>query len=523
MSVDPTESELAGFNTVEDAATWAGLGDTGTPSPRASWFALFGLQPSDAPRIVAIIADADFDTLRASWKIQDRAPTPAQLGLVGLFRRACQFRANTILLMKEMRDKETEAMLAARATPPPSPTTHQNNIGKIKMSLVINQMLDSEIPILDGTKLKDGYNNFKERLGANPAPDEECTAEQLSAYQSIVDAGAPPYVDMSVWGPYGHRLYRKLKLTGMQVMLDGSFKSIELLGPSRFELWQSCWKPFRTASIMFNAITPARFDQYHDWISSYHRRYGRACWHLVYQADVRARQEHAERLRRRGQEEFDFAKATKAFHEFDPKKPWEWVYDQLAKDSQFWKREVEDPCLLVLVRTASLSQRSTATRRWPTARGPRPTSGGRATRTAGTGRPARRPGFRRAKDRQSTTSTREAATEATGGAPSSATTSRRARATAQDRPEDARATPTTVTSATSASRPSTGPTSAAAPTRLATTRATAGARARAKARAANTDATSRRSSTSRTSKLLRHRQRLGTKWPIPADARRLRE
>eukprot|EP00959_Pyramimonas_sp_CCMP1952_P309278 6472412-Pyramimonas_sp.AAC.1 len=107
---------------------------------------------------------------------------------------------------------------------------------------------------------------------------------------------------------------------------------------------------------MFDQISPARLDGYEKHLRGLHERYGRQCWALIYQADVRARLELSERLRRIGKDEKERAIATQAFHDFDDTKPWEWVWSKLVSDVQFWLREVQEPAVLVLARTASLNQ-----------------------------------------------------------------------------------------------------------------------------------------------------------------------
>ena len=113
---------------------------------------------------------------------------------------------------------------------------------------------------------------------------------------------------------------------------------------------------FRTGCIMFDQITPARLDAYEHLIRSYHERYGRSCWALLYQADVRARLEHTERLRRVGREEHQAAVDGGGSHSFEPKKPWEWVWEKLVLDQAFWHRELEEPALLILAKTQRISQ-----------------------------------------------------------------------------------------------------------------------------------------------------------------------
>ena len=78
-----------------------------------------------------------------------------------------------------------------------------------------------------------------------------------------------------------------------------------------------------TSCVMFGQITPARLDSYERHTRSYHERYGRGCWAMLYQADVRARLELSERLRKLGKDERDAAVAAGGKHAFDPNMPWE--------------------------------------------------------------------------------------------------------------------------------------------------------------------------------------------------------
>ena len=115
---------------------------------------------------------------------------------------------------------------------------------------------------------------------------------------------------------------------------------IELYGASDFESWRECYMVFRTGAIMFEQITPSKLDN-EKTIRHFSERYGKSCWPIIYQADVRARLEHAARLRRMGQEAHDRAQHAGLNHHFDPTKPWEWVWGELCMEALgFWHREV---------------------------------------------------------------------------------------------------------------------------------------------------------------------------------------
>ena len=51
--------------------------------------------------------------------------------------------------------------------------------------------------------------------GERPRKDAEPTTEQLAAICHLLDNGLPPFADFAVFGPHGHRLERKLKLSKM--------------------------------------------------------------------------------------------------------------------------------------------------------------------------------------------------------------------------------------------------------------------------------------------------------------------
>ena len=74
----------------------------------------------------------------------------------------------------------------------------------------------------------------------------------------------------------------------------------------------------------------------------------------MYQADVRMRQEEMPRICRRGQAEYDEALAASGSHPFNPEQPWDWVWEQAVNSTAFWRRELEEPCLIVTSKAAPL-------------------------------------------------------------------------------------------------------------------------------------------------------------------------
>eukprot|EP00969_Alexandrium_andersonii_P109263 4820471-Alexandrium_andersonii.AAC.1 len=97
---------------------------------------------------------------------------------------------------------------------------------------------------------------------------------------------------------------------------------------------------------MLDQVEPATAEFYYTVAKEYHHRYGPEIWALLYQADVRCRLEHMERIRIHAIADFDAARTAGLAHAYSPAKPWEHCFRCAAEDAAFWKREVEEPALL---------------------------------------------------------------------------------------------------------------------------------------------------------------------------------
>ncbi len=75
---------------------------------------------------------------------------------------------------------------------------------------------------------------------------------------------------------------------------------MEIFGPACYADWEQCYHVFRIGCLMHNAVSLCTLDRYRDLIKSYWTRYGSKVWVIIYQADVRARLEHIDRMRGEG-------------------------------------------------------------------------------------------------------------------------------------------------------------------------------------------------------------------------------
>eukprot|EP00971_Amphidinium_carterae_P241674 4798542-Amphidinium_carterae.1 len=83
-------------------------------------------------------------------------------------------------------------------------------------------------------------------MGAYPQPDEELMAEQLSCLSKIFSTGRVPYVDFSLFGPFGHRIVLREKLRGVRLGPDGAITKDALHGPKTISDWHLCYGIFKT-------------------------------------------------------------------------------------------------------------------------------------------------------------------------------------------------------------------------------------------------------------------------------------
>ena len=131
--------------------------------------------------------------------------------------------------------------------------------------------------------------------------------------------------------------------------INGEYVRKELPGPPDFEAWWRSWRVLKTVYLLLKICSAERLDSYGEHIRKLHIRFGPEFWWIVYQADIKMRLEHFERLRRIAeavhQASVGVAGATSSFN---PKKPWDTVFSMAVGARDFWSEHVTDPALLFL-------------------------------------------------------------------------------------------------------------------------------------------------------------------------------
>ena len=171
----------------------------------------------------------------------------------------------------------------------------------------------------------------------------------------MIQRDVAPHVDFGIWGPNHHRLMKKLRIKGIVLATTGAVQETELAGPPTLEHWMECWQIFATAMLGFHAMTLGTTLDYAALMEEYHSRYGSVIWAVLYQADVRFRLEHLERIRRTLDLQNAEARAANVLPTFKLSKemPWDSCFQFGMKDAGFWKREFEEPALLVVTKSRS--------------------------------------------------------------------------------------------------------------------------------------------------------------------------
>ena len=225
--------------------------------------------------------------------------------------------------------------------PPPSK--------KVKLSSLVDPSAEAELVPLSASALTAMFAKYEENRGGPPGVDVEPTLEQLSAVKQLVDAGAPPYVDFSLFGPYGKRFLKKLTYieTLFQVS-SGTWVRRELPGPSSYEAWERSWAVFECAAILLDIITPEKLLAYQNRIRKFVTTYGPNAWPVIYQADVRMRSEQFERIRRKAEITRDPG--------LDRARPWDFVFHRAVNDHTYWAEEVQEKAVLLLARPTPLNR-----------------------------------------------------------------------------------------------------------------------------------------------------------------------
>lgn len=348
MSLLPTDTETASFRTPADLVTWAGLdADAWTVIDTA-------LGKLTHIRMIASLPVSGLKVAMRSCRVPvTGGGAPRELNLAESIQVGLVWRAARKAVGMSDVDPLVETPSAPAAAAPAAAATAKK---VAKTSSILDQLDETEVPLLSRAELDQAFANHVAVTGAEPNHESEPTPEQIAAMSHrVLVVGDAPYADFSVLTPYGRRVQKQMKARAWSFQPDGTFKPLEVPGPPTFAAWASCWRVYRAILFMLKhtannmpVVTPACLEEYYDCVHRLNEDFPEA-WFLVVQAEDRCRSEMLERHRRM---------LTKAAAEnrlpmsldFNPGQPWVGTFIFAARDSEYWAKHVVRPAQTFLAR-----------------------------------------------------------------------------------------------------------------------------------------------------------------------------
>ena len=349
-SILPTASELAGITTLEEARRWAGSRDPAW----GAWQTAVGQVPS--LRVLANIATSAFKETLALVRIASTSGgDPRELSVVEAIQLALVWRVARQAYGMEDVDPLADLGSGSPSSPAAGTSvTSPPSAKRVKAASVIDQLDESDVPLLTQAQLDEAYRHHAEVTGADPPADAEPTGEQIAALKTrVVDRGESPYADFSVLTPYGRRVQKQMKARSWLLQQDGTFRALDVPGPPSFDTWAACWKVYRSALFMLRypphaaggplrrVVTAACLEEYFERITKLNAEFPET-WHLLMQAEDRCRSEMFERYRRQLCKAAIDGKLPMGL-DFSASEPWIGVFTHAARDSAFWDEHVVRP------------------------------------------------------------------------------------------------------------------------------------------------------------------------------------
>eukprot|EP00438_Fugacium_kawagutii_P032453 Skav223757 [mRNA] locus=scaffold3575:530860:532071:- [translate_table: standard] len=211
----------------------------------------------------------------------------------------------------------------------------------LKMSTLLDQADDSELLPQPQSEIQKWSQRYCTLMGSAPEEEEEPTDFQLAAlHKRVVVLDQAPYVDFSVWLPFGRRALKTQKFRTFVPLGDGSYLVKELPGPQNLVQWLASWRVFKVAALSLGIVDLSALQQYEKAIEKLTLQWPQV-WGLIALADDKGRAERLEKIRRVVKGEIANGGVRPAG--WDDNAPWSYCFKTLAKDDTFWSEQVRHP------------------------------------------------------------------------------------------------------------------------------------------------------------------------------------
>ena len=269
MSTSLADREVAeAWQSAREAIDWARLGE---PAVTALEERTGDLQ--DSLRNWALLpASVLRAAVSAARKPSEVPLTPVEASQIGMVWRVARRLAagwNLGGLDPDPLDASATAPAAA-AGPGPSGWTASTGPGapivagrKVKLSQVLDQSDESEVPAAGPERLKTWHANWRTFAKGPPEEEAEPSGDQRAALDTRVRIhGEAPYCDFAVFTPFSRKAARSHTFTAHLPQPDGTWLAKEIPGPRNLEAWQYCFAVIRVCCILLDIIPEVALTKY---------------------------------------------------------------------------------------------------------------------------------------------------------------------------------------------------------------------------------------------------------------------
>ena len=341
----PTAETIAGWQDHAAALGWSGIAANVFNALAAP------LGGPESWKDLALFPPDIFEAAVSAARVEEKALTPLEAAQLGRLWRVA--RREAALSHDDPLDPRLKP---APSTPTRSssalPAGHPIHLSrkKLKAAHYVEQGDDSEFTVVDAPTMTLWHTAYENAAGGPPPEEEEATAEQVSVLSGRVKAGSP-CVDFALWLPFAWRISRSFKYRTWIMQLDGTFFAKELAGPNNYAAWESSFNVYVTAMIMLGQWFRAGAAEYRNRIKSLAAEWPDAR-SPVYQADGKARSQGLERARRHIDAAIVDGRPAPGNVRSVEGKPWAAAFSAMARDEDYWNREVAKPAMAWLARGA---------------------------------------------------------------------------------------------------------------------------------------------------------------------------
>ena len=167
----------------------------------------------------------------------------------------------------------------------------------VNINDVIAQGLEPvRVPLMSDEDFQAGLEQYKFKEGKYPDDVERPTIEQASAFHWWIHKKRRIHLDYAILVPHGDRALMRRHFSARCLTVSNTLETMEVYGPPNYPEWKACHGVFTTLCIGWNVMSGGWCRSYDRKIEHFMNLYPEA-WGLIYQADVRTRNELAPKLR----------------------------------------------------------------------------------------------------------------------------------------------------------------------------------------------------------------------------------